>query len=157
MEKITQKQKHRYMGWFSQQPVSVVVDILESADENFYRFRERKPPGAERRTIRYEAFLHAIKDAYNLEYSSRIKNPDHDLQKVLVKQEEKVRRFSERRKEKIIRKRKAKKRDLILRYMPDIQLMREQGMSYPAISEYLKRYKLDAHPSYIQQLVKEYL
>jgi len=41
--------------------------------------------------------------------------------------------------------------------MPDIELMRQQGMSYPAISEYLKRYKLQAHPSYVQKLMKEYV
>lgn len=156
MKKIPQKQKHRLMGWFSQQPASVVRDILELTNENFYRFRERMPD-TERQMIRYEAFLYAIKDAYNLEYCSRIKNPDHDLQKVLVKQEEKVKRFAEKRKEKLARKRKSKKRDLVLRHMPDVELMRKQGMSYPAIAEYLKRYKLQAHPSYVQKLMKEYV
>ena len=155
MKKITPKQKKRYLGWFAQQPKSAVMAILESANENFFRFRERMP-GAQRPAIRYEAFLSAIQDGYNEEYNTRIKNPDHDLQKVLKRQEEKVLRFAERRKEKLIRKRKSKKRDLILRHMPSVELMRKQGMSYPAIAEYLQRYGVKVHPSYIQQLTKEY-
>jgi len=143
------------MGWLSQQPVSTITSILEAANENFYKFRERLP-GTECRTVRYLAFLHTIKDAYNLEYTNQIKNPDHDLETVLKHQEEKVKRFAEKRKERLVRKRKSKKRDLVLRHMPDVELMRKQGMSYPAISEYLKRYKLNVHASYVQKLTKEY-
>jgi len=155
MKKISPSQKKRFLGWFCQQPKSAIETILESANENFFRFRERMP-GAARPAIRYEAFIGALKDAYNLEYNTRIKNPDHDLEKVLTRQKEKVLRFAERRKEKLSRKRKSKKRDLILRHMPSIELMRQHGMSYPAIAEYLQRYRLQVHPSYIQQLTKEY-
>jgi len=119
MKKITPKQKKRYLGWFSQQPRSAIETILESANENFYRFRERMP-GAQRPAIRYEAFLSAIQDGYNEEYNIRIKNPDHDLEKVLTRQKEKALRFAEKRKERLVRKRKSKKRDLILRHMPEI-------------------------------------
>ncbi|MDO9566881.1 MAG: hypothetical protein Q7J15_09095 [Candidatus Desulfaltia sp.] len=155
MKKISLKQKKRLLGWFSQQPKSVLLEILEVANETFYRFRERMP-GAARPAIRYEAFLDGIKSAYDLEYSTAMKNPDHDLQKVLALQEEKVKRFAEKRKERLVRKRKSKKRDLILRHLPDIQLMRAQGLSYPAITEYFKRYHISVHPSYIQQLWKEH-
>jgi len=155
LKKISPKQKKRYLGWFCQQPISVVEGILESANENFFRFRERMP-GVQRPAIRYEAFLFAVQSAYNLEYGNRIKNPDHDLEKVLTRQKEKVLRFAEKRRERLVRKRKSKKRDLILRHMPSVELMRQQGMSYPAIAEYLQRYRLKVHPSYIQQLTKEY-
>jgi len=156
MKKVTEKQKHKLLGWFSQQPASVITEILESASQNFYKIRERMPANASRETIRYAAFVNAVKDSYNVEYSVRMKNPDHDLEKIINNQTEKIKHFSERREEKLARKRKSKKRDLILRHSPDIVLMRNQGLSYTAIAEYLGRYKLNVHPSYIQKLAKEY-
>ena len=86
------------------------------------------------------------------EYIGAIKESDHRLEKIREKIIERLKRHKARKNPK-----KQTKLQQLEKFDKDIRLMREQGLSYQKISEYLKKnHKVKIHFTYIRKYLMEH-
>jgi hypothetical protein len=143
--------KKKLINWFARQPDQIKLVILKRQRDLFFDLRltqQDKTP----EELTLESLYKVLYLAWKSEYIGAIKESDHRLEKIREKIIERLKRHKARKNPK-----KQTKLQQLEKFDKDIRLMREQGLSYQKISEYLKKnHKVKIHFTYIRKYLMEH-
>jgi len=144
----------KLLHWHAKQPVEIRMEAHKLASDLFYQYREKYPEN--KNEVRYSVFILALKKMEHFDHVLMKKNPDHDLKKIRKITEMKADRFLAREKAKEKKQKPAKKKDKLLEYWDEIEILREKGFSFRKISNFLKtHHHFEIHGAYIEKIWKE--
>ena len=143
--------KKKIINWFARQPEQIKLEIIKRQRDLYFKFQEQsKDKAPEQLTL--ESFYVVLYTAWKTEYIGAIKEKDHDLEKIRKKIVERLKRHKAKKKQK-----KQTKLQQLEKYDSDIKLMRQEGLSYQKIADYLEeKYKLKVHLTYIKKYLEEH-
>jgi hypothetical protein len=154
---ISESTKQKIIRWYARQPEAVRIELFAKQRDLFFelRKREQEKPEPDRKPIHeitYESFLNVLYYAFKMEAPGGIKEPDHKIDRIRDKVIERMLRHKKRKQATP----KQKKLQQLEKFDKDIRVMREKGLSYQKISEYLNTYhKVKIHFTYIQKYLKD--
>jgi len=151
---ISESTKQKIIRWYARQPEAVRIELFSKQRDLFFELRKLNREKPDRKTIdeiTYESFLNVLYYAWKTEEPGGIKEPDHKIEKIRNKIIERMQRHKKRKPAP-----KQKKLQQLEKLDKDIRLMREKGLSYQKIADYLSVYhKVKIHFSYIQKYLKD--
>jgi len=154
---ISESTKQKIIRWYARQPEAVRIDFFAKQRDLFFELlkREQEKPEHNKKPIHeitYESFLGVLYYAWKTEEPASFKEPDQNIEKIRTKIIERMQRHKKRKKTPP----KQKKLQQLEKFDKDVRLMREKGLSYQKIAEYLNTYhKVKIHFTYIQKYLKD--
>ena len=151
---LSEPEIDKLLRWHTRQPAEIRIEAQKLASDLYYQYREKYP--GEKNEVRYSVFILALKKMKHFDHVLMKKNPDPDLRKIREITEMKADRFLARGKAKQKRNKPAKKKDKLLEYWEEIQILREKRFSFRMIAKFLKtHHHFKIHGAYIEKIWKE--
>ncbi len=148
---LSESMKKKILNWFARQPDRVKLEILKRQRDLYFTLREQNKNRIPEE-ITLESLYAVLYTAWKSEYIGTIKESDHNLEKIREKIVERLKRHKLRKKQ----NRKTKLQQLE-KYDSDIKFMRQQGLSYQKIADYLEdKYKFKVHLTYVKKYLEEH-
>jgi len=151
---LSEPEIYELLRWHTRQPMQIQVEAQKLASDLFFQYRGKYP--GEKNEVRYSVFILALKKMKHFNRVLSKKNPDPSLRKIRKITHMKMDRFLAREKAEEKRNKPAKKKEKLLEYWNEIQMLREKGYSFRMIAKFLKTHRNFAISwAYIAKIWKE--